>query len=396
MSLSQTASGYISNGGESAKILFGPGNSPTTGWTPLIPFTGTLSGLSLLYERDSNNYSFPIQSQSPTGYSLDGSFLEVSVLLPEIILSTDSNIEISGIQLTFLDPGNNITGEINSPILINNNSEVTFTETNNTFQIFNSKITDIRPIGSDNTVLVADSTKPNGVTWKTVDFANIALPVQITNISLLNASPIVGSGINNFLFSIFYNNNSVTGVNIIISHLSQTVFNQNFEVDFSSVTNPDLLFSILTVTGLFYPTGFNNINIVATVFSPGFQHSKSLTLNAANYIRYGSGIVNPTINSSFIASLPSFIVSNDINQRLNWIDIPSGNHYYIATRSAFSGSNHPFFEDANLRMIGGFSPVATSISYTNNAGYTENYNVYRSNKPWLGPTKINIVSSGNV
>lgn len=396
MSTSNTVSGYVSPGGESVRILFNTPSSPATGWAPLSILTGNLSGLSVNFERDSSPISLTIPEQSPTGYSLDGNFLEIAILLPDIIASGDTNIEISGTQLTFLDPTNNITGTISSPITINNDSLVQIQSSDIFTSLLGSRTPDIRPIGSDNTVLVADSTKPYGVTWKTVDFTNIALPVEIVSLGLINSNPIVGSGINGLTFGLKYNTNSVTGVNVTAVHMSQTVYNQDFLVDITNLSDPDDFISFISVTGTVFLTGYNSLNISVTAFSPGFSDTDTTTLSPVNYIRYGTGQLNPTFNSTFIGSLPNAYTNNTIDQELSWINVPSGNYLYIANRSVFVGSSEPIFKDVSTGMYGGFSRVATNISYTNNAGYTENYNVYRSNRPWLGSVKIEIVGSGNV
>lgn len=89
-----------------------------------------------------------------------------------------------------------------------------------------------------------------------------------------------------------------------------------------------------------------------------------------------------TINEAFIEALPQSALSPSLARSFS-ATAGASDYLWFACRSAFGT---PTFTVGGF--VGGFSLVASAISVTNSEGYSENYDVYRSDSIGLGPTTV--------
>jgi len=107
------------------------------------------------------------------------------------------------------------------------------------------------------------------------------------------------------------------------------------------------------------------------------------SINFYNNVYFGDSTIPGILNSSFVTSLSSAIQPGR-SRTINSLATGLTTYAWYAHRSAlgtatFSVGGFP----------GGFNS-AVVVSVTNSAGFTENYNVYRSTNPAIGPVTIDV------
>ena len=108
--------------------------------------------------------------------------------------------------------------------------------------------------------------------------------------------------------------------------------------------------------------------------------NKSVSINFYNGKYYGASPVPSTYDSDFIMSLNKTLTNNK-NGSFS-VNCLANNYIYFAIPTRFG---KPIFNVGGFE--GGFDLVAT-ISFTNKFGYTEDYNIYKSENENLGNTTV--------
>lgn len=232
---------------------------------------------------------------------------------------------------------------------------------------------DYRPIGSDGKVLSADSTQPNGTTWKYLTQSNI---------------------IDDFVISDLTSNYTIVSVNETLSSGS-IIFNwsanEGLNVSGKITQGANVLWLNNAATSGIWPydsqkTGHNQ-SLTYTLSASGIDtsgyDSETYTIYWRQKVYYGATTVD-AYNSGFIHNLPysSFSISGDLEFSDN---VASGEYMYYAFRSAVGD---PKFKDTINSLTGGFTLVNDSISLDNGYGYIENYQLWISDQPGLGTIYI--------
>lgn len=110
--------------------------------------------------------------------------------------------------------------------------------------------------------------------------------------------------------------------------------------------------------------------------------SKSTSLNFYNGVYYGVSSAS-TYNNSFITSLANKVLSNS-RARTVTVNANAGQYIYYCVPASLGTCS---FNVGGFD--GGFTKVST-ISFTNPSGYTENYDIYKSDNAGLGNTTVKI------
>lgn len=136
----------------------------------------------------------------------------------------------------------------------------------------------------------------------------------------------------------------------------------------------------------------SGVNVTATVEFSAYHedengnHSSAIataTLTIQQKIYYGHA-ANPTINSAFLLGLTSAFMAKGATANYTYTGVGSTEYLWFALPSDY---NTPTFTVGGF--TGGFQKVAT-ISHTNAAGYTCNYDVWRSDNAGLDNTVATI------
>ena len=114
--------------------------------------------------------------------------------------------------------------------------------------------------------------------------------------------------------------------------------------------------------------------------SKGSEVTKTTSVTFANGVYYGSKEVPEVINSDFILSLSKRLSSTKLSSFS--ADAQSGQHIYYCLPMSMGACSFTV-----NGFTGGFSLVKT-LSFTNQFGYTETYNVYQSDYAGLGDTTV--------
>lgn len=105
------------------------------------------------------------------------------------------------------------------------------------------------------------------------------------------------------------------------------------------------------------------------------QSNFSIQFNNRNF--FGDAVIPGTINSAFLLSLQSILKSNRSHSYNTEATGSQYNWYCFPTRYG----TPTFYYNG---FVGSFSKIQT-LSFTNAYGYTEDYEIYRSDNPDIGP-----------
>ena len=111
--------------------------------------------------------------------------------------------------------------------------------------------------------------------------------------------------------------------------------------------------------------------------------TKTTTLHFYNRVYYGAAEAPETINSAFILGLASSVLTGSKARSIT-VNAGTGKYIWYAVPSRLGDCAF-----AVGGFAGGFSKAGT-VSHTNGSGYTENYDVYRSDNASLGNTAVTV------
>lgn len=114
----------------------------------------------------------------------------------------------------------------------------------------------------------------------------------------------------------------------------------------------------------------------------GFGKSEEISIPFYNNIYIGSSTAPDDYNEDFLKTLMSWRENDDISKITSTVDEGKYLYYGFPTRIGT-----PSFSYNGI--IGGFARVST-IPVTNHLGYTEDYNIYRSDNSGLGQIMIGV------
>lgn len=161
---------------------------------------------------------------------------------------------------------------------------------------------------------------------------------------------------------------------------------------FSWALNRNAVSQVITGTGISTPVSVsvalrtatitvnlavNGTYTLTTTDENGTTSQKTLSINFYNGIFTGDSVIPGAIDSSFIRSLSKKLQAS---RATTWTIGATGTQYnWFACRTALGT---PVF------TVGGFDggfTTPTTVSFTNGSGYTEDYYVFRSVNPGIGP-----------
>lgn len=110
--------------------------------------------------------------------------------------------------------------------------------------------------------------------------------------------------------------------------------------------------------------------------------SRTTSITFLNGVYWGVGAAAPTLDSAFILGLTKSLQGS--RAKTFTVNAAAAQHIYFACPSRYGtcGFNVGGFD-------GGFSKAGT-VSFTNASGYTENYDVYKSDNAGLGNTTVKV------
>ena len=111
--------------------------------------------------------------------------------------------------------------------------------------------------------------------------------------------------------------------------------------------------------------------------------TKTATLSFLNRVYYGAASAPGTINSTFLLGLTGSVLTGSKSRTITE-NAGSGKYIWYAVPSRFGACS---FNVGGFD--GGFTKVST-FSHTNASGYSENYDVYRSDNAGLGSTTVKV------
>jgi hypothetical protein len=230
---------------------------------------------------------------------------------------------------------------------------------------------DIRPIGSSGTVLRSFPTgNPYGLSWGHLHQSEILADFSISSFTINPSALLMGKVIAP-IFTISYNT-GVTSAAVLAEGSGR-----------NDIASP--FTSHLWTTGVFQATVVNSGQLF-TLIATGIFNSHSVT----GYLMYRQKQFWG-LNDGF--QLPDeFLISGLTNSQLNashsveFTINPTGFYYiYYAFRQA---AGIPTFKDKATNIKGGFFLMGSGISFPNGAGFTENYDIYRSDQSGLNTVTI--------
>lgn len=234
---------------------------------------------------------------------------------------------------------------------------------------------DIRPIGPSGSVLVSHpSGAISSTDWIRLSPNRLYSDLSITAFTASVLQYTAGTGIANPLFFITYSG-SPSGATITSAGTGV-----------KTLVDPYTTYQWVDT----FPTGSPNQTRTFTITASGEFGTTTASLDLIWLQKQYWGVgTTGTYNSAFINAITnSRFASGHYGE---FAFAPTGNEYiFYAYRSAAGPAT---FIDKATNIKGGFVLDGSGISYSNAAGYTEAYSVYRSEYPGLGSLNI-IVGSG--
>lgn len=143
--------------------------------------------------------------------------------------------------------------------------------------------------------------------------------------------------------------------------------------------SPDL--NKTTLTGLTITQ--NTTWSLKVVDERGLEVSKSTSMKFVNGVYYGAATGDQTYDSDFVLGLSRKILSSSKVETI-YVTANEGEYIYYCVPTRFGDCS---FEVGGFD--GGFEKVST-FNFTNESGYTESYDIYKSTNASLGYTKVTI------
>lgn len=231
---------------------------------------------------------------------------------------------------------------------------------------------DYRPIGSDGTYLVADASQAEGTKWGYL--CQGAVHDLTPDYFIPSPSAVlVGAGFYHPSFSFSYN--EVASGNGI-----QSVTYGDIETTLTSFSHT------WQGTGIFYQ---NTVGAFERFFLFGYSNYGCADSVSGAYIywyqniHYGVYATGSTLDGSFISSkLTNTFLTGNKAITFN-VTAGSGEYVWYAYR-VLAGTPSFSVNDYN----GGFQLAATGVAFTNASGFTEQYQIWRSDYPSLGSVTV--------
>lgn len=230
---------------------------------------------------------------------------------------------------------------------------------------------DYRPIGADGTWHKADSANVEGTSW------GYLCQGQVHNLqpNYCNVTPsavLVGAGFYNPVFGYTYNEGFSTGYIV-----SDTYGEEQMDTTFSHNW---------AGTGIFYNNTFNAYEgfTIRAISNYGCGTSISgFQIRWYQNIHYGVAQTGSTLNSVFISGTLTNKFLTGTKAITFTITANSGEYIWYAYR-VDAGTPNFSVNDFN----GGFQIASTGTSFTNASGFTEQYQIWRSDYPSLGAITV--------
>lgn len=225
--------------------------------------------------------------------------------------------------------------------------------------------------------------------------AGAAFPIPATNISVTNAGFLNVQAVLDFLLYIPV---SISAFSTVVANyeigsvVSALTFNWTLNKNpiTQAITGPNSTPPSLTPSQRSSVVGLSpgiagsfvgdNFIYTITVNDGVIMPSRNTTVTFLNNIYFGDSVIPGGINSAFVNTLNKVLQSSKAR---TFVSNATGSQYaWVAVRQAlgtvtFTVNGFP----------GGFNSP-TVVSVTNNSGFSENYNVYRSTNPAIGPVTI--------
>ena len=168
--------------------------------------------------------------------------------------------------------------------------------------------------------------------------------------------------------------------------VSSVVFNWEYNKDIAYQTLTDCDVSDISVRTAVYDQEIStNKTFVLSCGDGQNSASSSKSFTFSSRIHSGSASIPASYNSEFILSLPGQLKGNKSGTYT--VTVGVNQYFYIAMPTSYNNS------DTLTGKIGGFdtdfSKVST-VSHTNQSGYTTNYNIYKSSNHSLGNITMTI------
>ena len=168
--------------------------------------------------------------------------------------------------------------------------------------------------------------------------------------------------------------------------VSSVVFNWSYNKDVAYQTLTDCDVADVTVRSATYDQEIStNKTFVLSCGDGQNSASSSKAFTFSSRVHSGSASIPASYNSEFILGLPGQLKSNKSGSYT--VNVGTNQYFYIAMPTSYNNS------DTLTGKIGGFdtdfSKVST-VSHTNQSGYTTNYNIYKSSNHSLGNITMTI------
>jgi hypothetical protein len=224
--------------------------------------------------------------------------------------------------------------------------------------------------------------------------ASVAFPIAASNISVTNPGY---TNLQELLDDLLYNPLVINSFTTTISAfeigviLSSLTFNWTLsrnpiaqQITGPSLTPPSLLITDRTktvvISNLQGTNPGDSFSYTLTTTDEVAQATRLTSIGFYNGIYSGDRDIPGAINSAFINSLQKTLQASKVS---SWNSVATGSQYvWFCSRVALGPVT--FYVG---QFQGGFEAPVT-VSHTNLSGFTENYYVYRSTNPGIGPVTI--------